>query len=157
VHWDFGDGTHADTGEMTRFVHAFRPGRYTVRLSARSQSGDTASWELSVQAYPRLQPKISARRTGRRVRLTASALGGSGEVLAWRWRFRGGGDASGQRVRHVFRRGLRPQATLTVADTAGCSTESATYRARAAASRPHRRHARRHRARRRPRQPRFTG
>ena len=156
VHWDFGDGSQADSADMTRFVHAFRPGRYTVKLTARSESGDAARWELVVRAYPRLRPKIRARRSGRRVRLTASASGGSGNVLAWRWEFRGGGAAAGQKVRHVFRRGVRPRATLTVADSAGCGTASATYRARAAARRPHRRRAP-HRRRRPRRQPHFTG
>jgi hypothetical protein len=166
VHWDFGDGTQANTDAVVgpsasadsgptdaRFVHSFRPGRYVVRLSANTTNGETARWELVVRVYPRLRPRIKAVRKGQRVRFRALARGGSGHVVSWRWRFRGGGEAAGTSVRHVFRRRVRPRATLTVADSAGCSTAQVSYRARAARRKPKRPHRRHVRARR----PSFTG
>jgi len=90
VHWDFGDGTKATTGYLLTatgpqgrsFVdHGFLPGRHTIRVTARSAAGDTATWTTEVRVFPRLRAGIARRGST----LTARALGGDGHVLAATW------------------------------------------------------------------------
>jgi hypothetical protein len=89
VHWDFGDGTTADTGYLSvgqdfgqtgqgphgqpTFTHSFAPGTYRVTASARDTLGNPVSWTLTVRAFPRL--RVSGRCAHPRV------AGGDGAVL----------------------------------------------------------------------------
>ena len=158
VHWDFGDGTSADTGYLVvgqdyrqsgqgpqgqpLFSHAFPVGAHRVVASGRDTAGNPVSWTIEVLVHPRLA--ASARCTiSRRGRATFSGRvrGGQGTVLKWRWLFSDGAVASGQRVVHSFRRARRARATLTVLDAAG-GQASAQVRC-AARPRRHRRAARR--------------
>lgn len=119
VHVDFGDGTSADVDgdKRKRFVHAYPPGTYTVRLTAPAQDGNVATWQLVVRVHPRLRPAIRARRVGpRRWRFTARVRGGDGRILRRDWRFSDGGAASGRAVTHAFGAGVAPGAALVVAD-----------------------------------------
>jgi hypothetical protein len=165
VHWDFGDGTHADTGYLSvgqdlgqtgqgehgtpRFTHAFAPGTYKVTASGRDTAGNPVAWSVRVRVYPRLQVAARCRAPGgrRRAVLSASASGGRGQVLRWHWRFTGGGSAEGARVRHTFSR-TRRTASVSAFDASGAQAS-----ARVGCPRVHS-----HRAR-RPRHPgaRFTG
>jgi hypothetical protein len=167
VHWDFGDGSAADTGYLVvgqdynqtgqgpqgrpLFTHAFPPGVHRVVASGRDTAGNPVSWTIEVTVYPRLRPSATCAMSRRgRATLTGRASGGEGSVLAWRWTFAGGGAASGQRVRHTFRHAPGAHATLIVLDAAG-GQASASVACRA--PRP-----RRHRRRRVPaRRPLFTG
>lgn len=107
VHWDFGDGTHADTGYLSvgqdygqtgqgphgkpvLFTHSFRPGIYHVRASGRDTDGNPVSWSITVRVFPRLIVSCSGR-----------VRGGEGTILRRRW--------------HRARQGR----TLTVLDAAG--------------------------------------
>jgi hypothetical protein len=66
VHWDFGDGSHADTGYLSvgqdygqtgqgphgkpvLFIHSFRPGMYRVRASGKDTDGNPVSWTITVR------------------------------------------------------------------------------------------------------------
>ena len=138
VHWDFGDGTTADTiaesfeapagPKGARFVHAYPgPGRYRVRLTAHSENGDVARWSLTVHAYPKVHLSFASKRVDRSTyRLTARVRGGQGSTLAYVWRFPGGGVAYGRTVTHRFAAGQRRAATLAVADGAGCGVVKRT-------------------------------
>ena len=137
VHWDLGDGTTVLTplldGRHTQTVtHAWAadpsgaPRVYDVHLTATSTSGDVATWDLQVTVYPRLVAAVSATTNADgSVSYTASASGGDGDVLAWRWVFADGSTASGPSVTHTFAGGVTPGATLTVTDGTG-SEASAT-------------------------------
>jgi hypothetical protein len=121
VHWDFGDGTTADTGYLSvgqdfgqtgqgahgpaLFTHSFRPGTYRVVASGTDTLGDHVSWTITVHVYPRL----SARASCHRQRPRAIVHGGQGTILRMQWR------RSGRRV------------TVTVIDAAG-GRASATAR-----------------------------
>jgi hypothetical protein len=129
VHWDFGDGTSADTRAGTfgdegrnapRFTHAFPAGRHTVKLAAHDTGGHTATWKLDVVAYARLRARACRIAvSGRTWTLRARSRGGDGHVLAWRWRFSDGTSASGREVVHRFKGTKKPKATLTVTDGTG--------------------------------------
>lgn len=129
VHWDFGDGTTADTDALqfggdknppTRFEHRFAPGSYTVKLSAVDTQGNAAAWEVPVVAYPRLRAVARlAAAAGRVWTVRGSARGGDGRVLSLAWRFGDGATASGAEVTHRFARGAPRTATLTVTDGTG--------------------------------------
>src|SRR3954447_4579572 len=58
IHVDFGDGTTGESNgdKRTRFTHAYDPGTYTVRLSAKDAGGNPATWQLVVTVYRRLCP-----------------------------------------------------------------------------------------------------
>jgi len=107
VHWDFGDGTHADTGYLSvgqdygqtgqgphgapvLFTHSFRPGTYRVRASGQDTNGTPVEWTITVRVFPRL-----------RVACSGAVRGGEGVILRRWWR--------------RTRRGR----TLTVLDAAG--------------------------------------
>jgi hypothetical protein len=135
VHWDFGDGTQADTGflsvgqdfgqtgqgqhGLSLFGHAFPVGRHVVKASGVDTSGNPVSWTIPVTVYPTLGVLGACRlgSSGAYV-FDGRASGGSGAVLAWRWTFAGGGSASGQTVSHTFGAGA-PGAVLSVLDSAG--------------------------------------
>jgi hypothetical protein len=137
VHWDFGDGTKADTGYLMtgqnyghqfpthvedakegRFTHGFRPGAYTTVATAADPEGRDAVWKLPVRAYPRLCPAALVRRSRHGLRFVGSASGGQGTVLAWRWAFSDGASAAGRAVVHRVT-ARRARATLVVTDATG--------------------------------------
>ncbi len=81
VHWDFGDGSHADTGYLSvgqdfgqtgqgphgrpvLFSHSFRPGIYRVRATAKDTDGNPVAWAITVRVFPRLRVGCSGRVTG---------------------------------------------------------------------------------------------
>src|SRR5439155_5177689 len=82
VHWVYGDGASADTGFLdpgqdygqgglgpvgkVRNAHAFRPGRYTVTVSATTSDGQLVSWRIPVRVFPRLTVRVVARWAGSR-------------------------------------------------------------------------------------------
>jgi hypothetical protein len=117
LHWDFGDGTTGESGSERRFVHAYAPGTYHLRVRATDAQGRSTEWSLPVRVHPALRADIAAvpARDGASFVLTGARRGGAGPVLAWRWRFGDGRTASGQRVR------ARPgqTVTLTVTDATG--------------------------------------
>ncbi|MFA5890855.1 MAG: PKD domain-containing protein [Actinomycetota bacterium] len=130
VHWDFGDGTTADTPAMIRdgdgtglpqlFTHTFAPGTYTVRLSAKDTKGNPARWELVVRVHPRLDARIHVKAIGPHTfELRGEGEGGDGNILAMRWLFPDGATAEGEVVTHTFEAGVDPSATLTVTDGTG--------------------------------------
>ncbi len=92
VHWDFGDGSHANTGYLSvgqdygqtgqgphgkpvTFTHSFRPGTYRVRASGQDTDGNKVSWTIIVRVFPRLTVSCSGR-----------ARGGQGTILRREWR-----------------------------------------------------------------------
>src|SRR3954451_23620799 len=115
LRWDFGDGTTGESGSEKRFVHAFRPGRYTATVTARDTNGHEARWSLPVVVHPRLRASIE--RDGGH--LVGTMRGGKGPALAWRWQTPDGRTASGRTIR-------ARSATLTVTDATG-TMASTTY------------------------------
>jgi hypothetical protein len=92
VHWDFGDGSHADTGylsvgqdhgqsgqgphgEPVLFTHPFRPGTYRVRAFGHDTDGNKVSWTITVRVFSRLEVSCSGR-----------VHGGQGTILRHQWR-----------------------------------------------------------------------
>lgn len=92
VHWDFGDGSHADTGYLSvgqdygqtgqgphgkpvLFTHSFRPGTYRVRASGKDTDGNPVSWTITVRVFPRLRVSCSGR-----------VQGSEGTILRRQWR-----------------------------------------------------------------------
>ena len=130
VHWDLGDGTTLDTPVSgrytTQFTHAYRPGKYTVKLTVTDTSGQNAQWTLPVVVYPALTPSVRVipGRNGNAA-FSGSSAGGGGAVLVWRWVFSDGGVAYGHYVHHQFAPGTTPHATLTVVDTTGTAATAA--------------------------------
>lgn len=134
VHWDFGDGTSADSQavrdgsgagpQQTQFPHTFTVGSWTVTLNATDTAGNAATWSMPVTVHPALQPSISAQpRRGGSWRFTAGISGGDGALLAGHWRFGDGGTADGITVTHTFAPGSATTATLVAVDgTASCAT-----------------------------------
>ena len=124
LHWDFQDGTTADTpivdGRHTvRFTHAFRPGLYEVQITGRDASGDPASWTLEIAAYPPLRASASAQGSGSTRTYSGAAGGGSGRQIQWQWVFSDGTQAYGASVTHTFPAGVTPRARLVVIDATG--------------------------------------
>jgi hypothetical protein len=134
VHWDFGDGTSADTGYLevgqdygqtgqgakgaTRFRHPFRPGRYTIRATATDTGGKRAEWSSVLRVYPRLHAEVAVRPAGPgRVALRAIAEGGDEAVLAASWRLAGGARMAGVRLVRTVRPGDR--VALSIVDGNG--------------------------------------
>ena len=81
IHWDFGDGTHADTGYLqvgqdhgqtgqgthgqpVLFTHSFRPGTYRVRATGVDTDGNPVAWTITVRVFPPLRVRCSGRVTG---------------------------------------------------------------------------------------------
>jgi hypothetical protein len=80
VHWNFGDGTQADTGYLSvgqdynqsgqgqhgpsRFTHSFRPGTYRVVASGHDTQGNPVSWTITVRVYPRLRVSCHGHVSG---------------------------------------------------------------------------------------------
>jgi hypothetical protein len=166
VHWDFGDGTSANTGYLVvgqdfgqtgqgpqgqpLFAHAFPVGLHHVVASGHDTAGNPVSWAIDVHVFPRMRASGTCRINRRGAATLAGRVsGGEGRVLSWRWSFPHG-SASGQRVTHRFGRPRHAAATVSVLDAAG---GQASGRVKCAAAR---KKARRHR-RRRPPRPRFTG
>jgi len=131
VRWDFGDGTKGTSGSEKRFVHAFAPGRYTVRVEATDTQGNTATWSLPVRVYRALRAAIDARSGGV---LVGRMSGGKAPALAWRWSFSDGSTASGERVRAPLG---ATSATLSVTDATG--TVATVSRSLSLRARPSRR------------------
>jgi hypothetical protein len=94
VHWDFGDGSQADTGHLqvgqdhgqtgqgphgkpVLFTHSFRPGTYRVRATGTDTNGNRVSWAIIVRVFPRLKVAVSC--SGRRPRV--AIRGGEGTLL----------------------------------------------------------------------------
>ena len=92
VHWDFGDGSHADTGYLSvgqdygqtgqgphgkpvLFTHSFRPGIYRVRTFGQDTLGNKVSWTITVRVFPPLRVSCSGR-----------VHGGQGTILRRQWR-----------------------------------------------------------------------
>jgi hypothetical protein len=115
IHWDFGDGTHANTGYLSvgqdfgqtgqgphgkpvLFTHSFRPGTYRVMASGHDTKGSRVQWRIIVRVYPRLTVNCRGR-----------VHGGQGTILRRQWR----------RIKH--------RRILTVLDGAG-GTASARCR-----------------------------
>jgi hypothetical protein len=115
LRWDFGDGTMGESGSEKRFLHAYRPGRYTATVTARDTNGNEARWSLPVVVHPRLRASIE--RDGGH--LAGTMRGGEGPALAWRWQTSDGRTVSGRRIR-------ARAATLTVTDATG-TMASTTY------------------------------
>ncbi|HZU61705.1 MAG TPA: PKD domain-containing protein, partial [Solirubrobacteraceae bacterium] len=131
VHWSFGDGSRGRSGyhdfsgsdvTPTELVHEFTVGTHTVRAWVMSADGQLASWTFHVVVFPALHAAISqAASPGPRREVTyrATARGGDGRYLAYRWRFSDGTSASGAVVRHVFSGQKPPGVVLTVTDGTG--------------------------------------
>jgi hypothetical protein len=136
VHWDFGDGTTADSHAVhdgsgasvsqMQFPHAFGVGAWTVTVHATDTAGNATSWTMPVRVYPALRPSITAQRVrGGAWRFSAAATGGDGALLAGHWTFADGGSADGLQVVHTFAPGVAETATLTVVDGSGGSASAA--------------------------------
>jgi PKD repeat protein len=48
--WDFGDGTHADTSNVTRVFAT--PGRYTIKVTITDNDGETATAQTDITVEP---------------------------------------------------------------------------------------------------------
>jgi hypothetical protein len=144
LHWSFGDGTSGSSGALSfggpcggptlddtsvtncprtgpaYVVHQFPVGRHVVTVSGRDAAGHPVSFSLVVMVHPRLRVlwRVVRRGRGGLVTLRAVARGGSGQLLSARWRFPGGGRATGLTVAHRFRDGQRIRAQVTGTDTA---------------------------------------
>jgi hypothetical protein len=130
VHWNFGDGTSADTNYHQNaagaqhadayFDHSFpAPGTYTVTASGTDTAGNPCSATMQVAVYPQLSAQATASGSGDTVTYSGSASGGDGHYLAYQWRFSDGASAAGATVTHTFAAGATPGATLTVTDGSG--------------------------------------
>ncbi|MCA1832837.1 MAG: PKD domain-containing protein [Actinomycetota bacterium] len=127
VYWSFGDGTTKEEHFGGRrggwFAHTFPdtgsfPRTFHVTLTTADNRDRTASWSLDVVVYPHLTASVSQSADGNTVTYTASAAGGQGNILAYRWTFSDGSTASGQTVTHAFT-DAAPGATVTVTDGTG--------------------------------------
>jgi hypothetical protein len=139
VHWNFGDGTSADTNYHQNadgpqhadafFDHTFPgPGTYTVTASGTDTAGNPCSATMNVVVYPQLSAQASASPSGSdpsTVSYVATASGGDGRYLAYQWRFSDGTTSAGARVTHQFPAGVTPGAVVTVTDGSG-GTAAAT-------------------------------
>lgn len=151
VHWDFGDGGHATSKALSfggpcglpnvagngvqscpstgpaYLTHRFVPGTYDVRASGHDSNGNPVSWTLRVRVYPRLvvQPVASAHHAGT-VTLSLRHRGGSGRLLAARWRCRGG--RSGRGLTLVVPAPAAAGCAVTATDTAGGTARSSFRR-----------------------------
>jgi PKD domain-containing protein len=122
VHWNFGDGTTADTRADKRweFTHTYTtPGSYVIRLWTTDTEGHRYDWQVPVRVYEQLKPSIEASGAD----LIAHIAGGAPPMLAYRWSFDNGATANGERV--ALPAGAT-HATLRVTDAAG-DVASASY------------------------------
>jgi hypothetical protein len=122
VHWDFGDGTTADTRADKRweFTHTYTaPGSYLIKLWTTDTEGHRYDWEVPVRVYDELRASIESAGSD----LVAHVAGGSGQVLAYRWSFDNGATANGERV--ALPAGAT-SATLRVTDAAGTVAAATT-------------------------------
>ena len=134
VHWDFGDGTSADTRALKDgtapgpafFSHAFAAGDHLVTATASDAAGHVASASMTLAVYPSLAASISILSvSGNALQYAGTTQGGDGHLLAWRWTFSDGTTAAGPVVTHTFAAGTTPGATLTVTDGTGTTAAAA--------------------------------
>ena len=125
VHWDFGDGTTAETVALKDgskvvpawFDHTFSGvGEHVVTATATDQSGRVATATMRIEVFPPLVASFT--RDGDA--WIASADGGDGNVLAYRWRFSDGDVEYGPVVHHAD----DPGAVLTVTDGTGSTAST---------------------------------
>ena len=118
ISWRFGDGTTAIHPDEARFTHTFpAPGHYVVRASVTDNLGHTYTWAQSVLIDQPLTATV-AHHAGpaHTVVLTAQADGGTGDVLAARWKFADGTSARGTTI--ILPREHRV-GSVTITDGAG--------------------------------------
>lgn len=100
IRWDFGHGGQVTTVDEQRFDHTFPgPGSYEVTAEVTGDNGKTRSWTETITINPPLEAKATqSRRTRKGARLKVRASGGSGELVAARWRCPNGRKVEGLRV-----------------------------------------------------------
>ncbi|HLL82763.1 MAG TPA: PKD domain-containing protein, partial [Longimicrobium sp.] len=129
--WDFGDGGTAG-GEAVRHTYA-APGRYTVRLTVRDNSGqpqalDTDESVVVVNAPPRVRlgPDLLVA-PGQPVTLDGrGASDPDGKIVSWRWELSDGSPpATTPTLTRTFARPGIVYASLTVTDDSGTRSAQA--------------------------------
>ncbi|MBK6004726.1 PKD domain-containing protein [Ramlibacter ginsenosidimutans] len=101
--WDFGDGTApVASNSQDRLTHAYgAPGTYNVKATVTdSTTGKTRSWKQTLTILPPLALTISVATAAdpNYNKLTVSANGGQGTLLAARWTCPGGATPVGLSV-----------------------------------------------------------
>jgi PKD repeat protein len=139
--WDFGDGATAEGAEVT---HAFvKGGAYLVQLvvddgRGTSCSTDRATAAVRVNGPPVVsveQEATMCAASGEPLAVILSAVGSSDpdfDTLRYRWDFGDGTTGEGSWASHVYPRGGRYTAVVTVDDGTGtaCSTAAAAVSVR---------------------------
>jgi len=132
-HWDFGDGTEADTSEAT---HAFAgEGDYTVALTVTDDRGQetTGSKVLHIVSAA-TAPQASCNVSGEYVVGQSLSFDGSAStpppgrvITAYEWDFGDGATATGIQVDHVYDRAGRYETVLRVTDDQGGWSEAHVF------------------------------
>jgi len=136
--WDFGDGITAEGAEVN---HAYtQGGTHTVTLVVDDGRGgacstDTQQATVFVNSPPRVQveapPGVCKISTREKLEVTLSAVSSDdpdGDALTYEWDLGDGSRSNKSTVSHVYERGGRYSARVTVDDGQGtsCSVASAT-------------------------------
>ncbi|MGQ4554504.1 PKD domain-containing protein [Halobellus sp. GM3] len=135
--WDFGDGTVYDfdsNNETVTYAYA-GDGNYTVTLTVRDTTGQTATDEIgvTVQGETVLVANAGANETvdeGDTVEFNASASEASegfADTGAFQWDFGDGESDTGETVTHTYDDPGTYRANLTITDTAGNAANATKY------------------------------
>ena len=128
-HWDFGDGSEADSA---RTSHSFENGgTYTVQLTVTDNDGERASVQESVSIDLPNQPPVAAMTFScKELECTFNAWPSydrDGNIVEYRWTLGDGSEGTGRRITHRYGESGEFDIVLTVTDNDEAS-DSRTYR-----------------------------
>jgi PKD domain len=124
--WDFGDGTLA-SGMQAAHVYT-TPGAYSVLLTVRDASGNTASDSSQVAVSPRIQSSVTSMMllsnavAGQPVMFMATALDANAGALTYVWTFSDGQSAIGPQAVAIFPEAGTYLASVSVTNDRGASS-----------------------------------
>ncbi|HPD47145.1 MAG TPA: PKD domain-containing protein [Anaerohalosphaeraceae bacterium] len=128
-HWDFGDGSDADTPNPTHVYNT--PGVYTVRLTVTDLSGDVTSEVktnfIAVGQTPPLKAQFAAiDRIGADRTVINFIDQSSGNITNWLWDFGDGKTSTERNPTHVYDKRGTYTVRLTVSGPGGSDTVTKT-------------------------------
>jgi PKD repeat protein len=138
--WDFGDGTDLAGGMQAAHVY-ITPGRYSVVLTVRDASGNTARDSSQVVVAPRIQLSVTSvvlpsnAVAGEPVMFMATALDADAHALTYVWTFSDGQFATGPQAVAIFPVAGTYLASVSVTNDLGTSSFAETEFDVAAAAR----------------------
>lgn len=124
--WEFGNGNQSTLSNPSAVYH--NPGKYTVKLIAKSSSGllDSVVSVGLIEVFKSPQVSFSQdKRTlceGETVKFEDKSIKGDGKITVFDWDFGDGGTNKGPKPQYVYNTAGLYHVTLTIIDTNGCES-----------------------------------